>query len=195
MEIWKDIEGYEGLYKVSSDGRVMSFYRGEKPLFPLRTTSGYLMVYLTKNRKAKYKAVHRLVASAFVPNPHQKTQVNHIDGNKHNNCANNLEWVTPSENVLHAHRVLCVPSSMLSRKGENNKNSIPVCQYDLNGNFLKQWAGVSDAARGIGCNPCQIQNVIAGRSLTCHGFMWSYIKLDKIDNSRIKNKRTHKNFL
>ena len=114
-EVWKDIEGYEGLYQVSNFGNIKSLARivhsekrsdykiKEKVLKQSDTTTGYKKVELHKdNEKRKSFKVHRLVAQAFIPNPENKREVNHIDGNKHNNNANNLEWVTSSENKLHA---------------------------------------------------------------------------------------------
>lgn len=112
-EIWKDIEGYEGLYQVSSQGRVKRLAsrvevadRGTR-YFPENirkpvNVHGYLYCTLYKGNKECRKAIHRLVASAFIDNPENKPQVNHINGNKLDNRAENLEWCTQSENNLHA---------------------------------------------------------------------------------------------
>lgn len=98
-EIWRDVVGYEDKYLVSNKGRVWSF-RTQKFLKPW-PRSGYLMVSLCDNYVQKKVSIHRLVAEAFVVNdrPGVATQVNHIDWNKQNNCAENLEWATPQENV------------------------------------------------------------------------------------------------
>ena len=122
-EIWKDIEGYEGLYQVSNLGRVkrMRFINKNTNIEKERIKSqkirkdGYLEVALYKNGKGKYIQVHRLVAKSFIPNPKKLPQVNHIDGNKENNCVDNLEWVTNKENVTHA-----IKTGLQNNSGEHN---------------------------------------------------------------------------
>lgn len=111
-EIWKDIAGYEGKYQVSNRGRVRSLeyhnMRGIKRIGFLRPTVvgrgiGYLRVALSRKHKLTSFMIHRLVALAFIENPHNLPQVNHKDGNKHNNNVDNLEWCTNSYNQLHAY--------------------------------------------------------------------------------------------
>ena len=105
-EAWKDIKGYEGKYKVSNLGRIKSLYKNKdgKVMKYLSNPNGYLYIALTKgDRNYKRLLIHRLVAIHFIPNPEDKPQVNHIDGNKHNNSVSNLEWVTGSENQIHAY--------------------------------------------------------------------------------------------
>lgn len=115
-EIWKDIQGYEGLYQVSNLGRVKRNYRenidskGRKRIFnesiikPNIDKGGYFYVNLYKNGKKEIQKNHRLVCNTFIANPENKPQVNHIDGNKENNNVNNLEWVTIQENIQHAYK-------------------------------------------------------------------------------------------
>ena len=99
-EIWADVVGYEEHYQISTFGRVKSFYRGKpKILTPFVDKAGYLGISLGRNRKFK---IHRLVAQAFIPNPEDKPQINHRDGNKMNNHVSNLEWNTSTENNRHA---------------------------------------------------------------------------------------------
>ena len=101
MEIYRDVLGYEGRYQVTSWGRVYSVEK-ERFLIPQENEKGYLRVSLTEeNGRRKHKKVHRLVATAFIPNPENKPQVNHKDGNKSNNSFTNLEWVTDEENKIH----------------------------------------------------------------------------------------------
>ena len=126
-EIWKDVQGYEGQYQVSNLGRVKSIKRklnngrtvNEKMLnssSKKKTQDGYLMVALA----GKTFRVNRLVAAAFIPNPDNKPVVNHIDGDKENNKADNLEWTTISENMLHAYR--CgLKTAMIGEKNTNAK--------------------------------------------------------------------------
>lgn len=114
FEIWLPVRGYEGLYEVSDKGRVRSLDRkviystGREVLHRgriLKDTAGkagYPQVVLTKDKEKKNYSVHRLVAEAFIPNPENKEQVNHIDRNKENNNISNLEWVTHQENADHA---------------------------------------------------------------------------------------------
>ncbi len=95
----KEIEGYSG-YSISSDGIVLS-KRFNRPLRQYQNEDGYMMCALSKDGKSKTVRVHRLVAMAFVPNPNDLPQVNHIDGDKTNNHADNLEWVDNSGNIMH----------------------------------------------------------------------------------------------
>lgn len=105
-EIWRSIEGYRNLYKVSNHGRVKSLgnkkTRKEKILSFLKTEKGYLVVGLSKNGKSNRFKVHRLVATAFIPNPENKPEVNHVKGIKSDNRAWTLEWCTEEENEIHA---------------------------------------------------------------------------------------------
>ena len=116
---WKPIKGFEGLYEISNAGNIRSFHSREaKTLKTWESKNGYIQVGLHKNGKLHAKLVHRLVASTFIPNPQNKPQVNHIDGDKTNNKIDNLEWCTAKENVQHAydtglHKLL---------KGKNNPN-------------------------------------------------------------------------
>lgn len=106
-EIWKEVAGSDGKYKVSNLGNMMT-YRGRTPrlLKQHANPKGYMITCLCVNRKSKTVVVHRLVAQAFIPNPENKPQVNHIDGKKANNVVSNLEWNTASENGLHSFKYL-----------------------------------------------------------------------------------------
>lgn len=116
-EIWKDVKEYEGIYQVSNLGRVKAlertWYSGRngctkktKPehimKYRLAKNTGYCLLKLVKNGVEKHVFVHRLVAETFISNPNNLPEVNHIDGNKENNCVDNLEWCTEKENISHA---------------------------------------------------------------------------------------------
>ena len=130
-EIWKDVAGYEGLYKVSSIGRVRSLDRiiKGKRTIPFKgrlllsaiSGGGYPWIMLCNKGEEKYKTIHRLVSIAFILNPKNKPCVNHIDGDKTNNHIFNLEWVTHKENVQHAYKIGLRDSQHLI--GENSRQS------------------------------------------------------------------------
>jgi hypothetical protein len=104
-ELWKDVVGFEGHYKVSNKGRIKSLKYGKETIRKLTKDSyGYLILVLTKNGERKHCKVHRLVAKAFLPNPKNLKTVNHKDFNKANNCVENLEWMTFVENIKHGVR-------------------------------------------------------------------------------------------
>ena len=135
LESWKDIPNYEGIYKVSNCGAILSVQRqalakgGKFRIVPEKIMSfytdqyGYIITGLCKNSLVKNKKVHRLVALAFIPNPHNKPSINHKDGNKTNNYVDNLEWVTPQENTDHANH-LGLLNFINAPKGENSGSSI-----------------------------------------------------------------------
>lgn len=126
-EIWKDIIDFEGCYQISSLGRIRSLDRfvtcrnGGVKLFKgkIKNVSEnrrrYKSICLSKNSKTKNFDIHRLLAIHFIPNPGNKKEVNHIDGNRMNNDLSNLEWSTPSENALHAHK-----TGLISNTGRKN---------------------------------------------------------------------------
>lgn len=97
-EFWKDVVGFEGLYQVSNLGRVKSLFRYKVILKPYIDVWGYLVVNLYKNKKIFHIKIHRVVASAFIPNPDNKRCVDHIDTDKTNNKVSNLRWCTQKEN-------------------------------------------------------------------------------------------------
>lgn len=118
MAIWKDVEGFEGIYKVSNEGVLVGAPRhGTKGGVKKRSKikRGYERYRLSKDGKSYHKLVHRLLAEHFIPNPENKPYVNHIDGNPSNNTLDNLEWVTHLENMQHA-----VRTGLTNNKGANH---------------------------------------------------------------------------
>lgn len=191
-EIWKDIQDYEGLYQVSNLGNIKSLHFGakanhpnwklqqEKNLKPRIATSGYYRVELYKSHTKKYFYVHRLVATAFIANPQNKTEVNHIDGNKLNNHIENLEWNTKSENIRHSFKTGLHVSPMQGRKGSKSPFSKPVIQYDLSGNFVKLWLSISEAANYYSTKPTNISSCARKRHKTSINYIWRYLESDYI---------------
>ena len=172
-EIWKDIPGYEGYYQVSSLGRVKSLRRVHKKphaktkklcdysvperLMSLsrsccsgrRKKKYYLRVGLSKDGITKTFGVHRLVALSFIENPERKPQVNHIDGNPLNNALDNLEWVTNSENQVHAFENGLKGDYSWIKKGKNDPRSKAVNQLSKAGDFIARFDNAGVAANKL----------------------------------------------
>ena len=172
MEIWKDIEGYEGLYQISNFGRVRSLnYRGTgqtKVLSPGEGGRGYLLVNLCKNGKTKKYQVHRLVAEAFIPNWFDDPQVNHIDEDKTNNRVENLEWCSAKYNINYG-----THNKRVFEKTTNGKLSKPVLQFTKTGEFVREWPSISEAERN-GFNNGHIASCCRGERQTHKGYVWKY---------------------
>lgn len=181
MTIWKDIPGYEGLYQVDQCGEVKSLEkrwitgRGngrphvqkEKIIKPFLSKFGYLRAVLWKQCNYKKFHVHTLVALTFIPNPKNKKQVNHIDGNKLNNLVSNLEWNTPSENIQHAfdtglHVINEKTRKAVStrHKGGNNINAKRVIDIVTG----RQYDCIKDAADANGISVWNLYAYLQGRN-------------------------------
>ena len=150
-EKWKEIGGYNGKYQVSNLGNVKTFHYGGRLLKFGDDTRGYITIALSKNNKSKTFKLHRIVAQAFKPNPLKLREVNHIDCNKNNNKASNLEWVSPKQNMEHASRLGRIKASY----GEDNhlskltKEKVKTIRENKNKEFHSQLAkryGVSRPA-------------------------------------------------
>ena len=177
-ELWKDIPGYEGLYQVSNLGNVKSIDRyvphktfGKKfckgrTMATHINNAGYVTVNLCKGNHYKSFDIHRLVAITFIPvSDITGMEVNHKDEDKWNNCAENLEWVTKSENNLYGTK----------RERQAAKIRKAVVQFDLNGVPLKEWGSATDAEKALsGKFTGAITNCICGRSKTAYGYIWKY---------------------
>lgn len=139
QEIWKDIPEYEGLYQISNLGNIHGLrYNRVRLLRQTVKPNGYLKIELYKNKKKKTLHVHRLVAITFLLKKTRLNEVNHKDGNKTNNCVNNLEWCDRSFNNMHSYRTLGRVSAMLGKTGKDNKNSIPIkLTHKTTGEVLK----------------------------------------------------------
>ena len=171
-EYWRPVVEYEGLYMVSNWGRVKSMnynHSGkEKILKPGKDKNGYLKVGLCKNGKVKTFYVHKLVAEAFLLNPNNLPCINHKDENKQNNSVNNLEWCSYSYNINFGTR-----NKRMAKKNTNGKRSKSVLQYDLEGNFVREWESTAECGR----NGFIQQAVVAcckGKRKKHKGFIFKY---------------------
>lgn len=170
-EIWTKIDGYCGKYEVSNMGNVRSL-KGKIKLLQQRTlNSGYLYVSLTSNCKSNNKTVHRLVAESFIPNAEGKGFVNHIDGNKKNNCSSNLEWVTKSENMKHAYKNGLIKNLIVP---ESHKKK--VIQIDKDGTIIRIFSSLTEAAKETGSKIGHISSCCSGKRKTTNGYSWKYQK-------------------
>lgn len=197
-ELWSEIEDFPG-YFISNLGRVKSIERkvkhknhfiSVKPIIKKQRLdhNGYPVVSLCNSQKfkTKYKTkiVHRLVAKAFVQNNEVKPYVNHKNGIKTDNQVENLEWVTNSENLLHAYRVLKInvlPSKLIKE----------VFQFSTSGVLIKKWKSQTEAANSLGILSCSISNAVRGYKNVACGFMWSktnYINPDIVKKYKDKCK-------
>jgi hypothetical protein len=167
-EIWKDVIEGSGKYKVSNKGQIKSYaHNNPKILTPIKHGAGYLKYKLN----GKTLMIHRIVATAFIPNPDSLPQVNHKDGDKSNNCAENLEWCTAKDNVKHA------LDNGLSKLKENAVNSRRLIrQNDKNGNLIKIHESMTSAARESGISQGDISmccNNVKHHN-TAGGYIWKF---------------------
>ena len=161
VEIWKAIEGYEGLYEVSSYGRVKSLKRERVIILkPGIRSTGHLCVNLYKNNHRFNYTVHRLVAKTFISLDKYRGYVNHLDGNKQNSRCDNLEWVTSSENQLHAYQVGLRkrPLGIDNPNSKLTKDDISQIKY-LYGHFTEK-----ELAAIYGVSRVNISNIHHGKS-------------------------------
>ena len=164
-EIWKDIEGYDGMYQVSNQGRVKSFKNGKEIILSSGTTKkNYKFVILSKNDIRKNFQVHRLVAIAFIPNPQNLPMINHKDENPSNNNVTNLEWCDAKYNNIYGTRT--------QRQAE--KLSKPVLQFTKSGEFVREWKSTNDIQRNLGYSQGNISSCCTGRYKSAYRFIWKY---------------------
>ena len=185
-EEWRDIVGYEGLYQVSSLGRVKSLPRsimykdGREYVYPskvlknLKISTGYRSVTLYGANGKKQYYVHRLVAETFIPNPQNLGDVNHKDGCKTNNILFNLEWCNRSDNQKHAYKN---GLNWVHMDEAIKERSRPVIQYAPSGEVVAEYASASKAAKASGYNQGQISKYCRGENKkhsTYKGYIWRY---------------------
>ena len=161
-EIWKNIEGYEGKYQVSNLGRVKSMIGQEKVLHPKKHRNGHLQIGLHKDKKRKTMYIHRLVAQAFIPNPDNLPQVNHIDENKENNHVDNLEWCTNQYNTEYSQAKAVIAVDKIS-------------------GLKVEFSSIMKAERMTGIDHSHIIRCCQGKRRSTGGFYWHYVNEDKED--------------
>lgn len=181
-EVWKDFE-YNGnvYYQVSNYGRARSLdryrilFNGVKAIIRGKilkaqlSKKGYYSYHFSFDGVCVVKRVNRIVAELFIPNPNNYPEVNHIDENTKNNCVNNLEWCTHKYNMNYGTRTIRV----------SEKTSKKIEQYDLQGNFIKEWDSLASASRSLNISRGTLCSCIKGQVKSCGGYQWKYKNSDK----------------
>jgi mevalonate kinase len=181
-EEWKDISGYEGLYQVSNLGNVKSLvrewnqkhysggsshYKTKERILKQRKdkNTGYMYIGITKDRKQKKYAVHRLVAMAFLNKKDNENYINHLDNNKTNNRVDNLEWCTQSHNIKYAY----------DNKTKKPPHMKKVQQLDFDGNVINIFESLQEAFRKTGIQATNINKCCEGKRNQAGGYKWQHI--------------------
>lgn len=165
-EIWKDIVGYEHLYKVSNYGRIKTLGRKrvKESIMRCEINKGYARITLSKHGKKKHYFVHLLVAKAFMPIPVGCYEINHKDENPLNCKVNNLEWCSHLYNLTYGNRIQKVIE----------KERKPVNQYAVDDVFVKEHYSINEAARNINGNASSICMCCQGKQKIAYGYKWKY---------------------
>lgn len=175
-EIWKSIEGYPK-YEVSNLGNVRSTKNNkERFLKPQKDKDGYLIVCLYKNNIRKCCKIHRLVGQAFIPNPDNKPEIDHINTDRTDNRVENLRFVTPKENRNNPISLKKLRNKKYKFSSNvNNPKSRIVLQFDKDGNFLKEWNTMTEAEiYYTGKISTNISSCCRKKCKTAYGFIWRY---------------------
>ena len=183
-EVFVDVVGYENLYQVSNYGRVYSLISG-KFLKPCKERNGYLYISLHKNKKTKKYFVHKIVATAFIENPLQLPQVNHISEDKSDNRIENLEWCSASYNCNYGTRTariipktLAHPNYKATRekcgKAATEKCSKIVLQFTKDGKFINEFPSVREAERQTSIAHSHISSCCRGKLKSAGKYLWRF---------------------
>lgn len=203
-EIWKDVAGYEGLYQVSNKGNVKSldhesnhhFYKG-KILKARPDKNGYMTVGLSKCGAHKWLKVHRLVAIAFIPNPHNYPTINHKNEIKTCNEVWNLEWMTVKDNNNYGSRKYKISAAQRGKPrdyakgeknyfygkrfcGKDNVTSKKVYQYTLDGKFIQMFYSTREAAEAIGVSASLMGMMCSGKRKQTRGYLFYYSPVEEV---------------
>ena len=177
-EIWNDVPGYEGLYEVSNYGKVRNI-KTKRIMKCTKNPCGYSIIGLRKNNKQHFHVLARIVANVFIPNPENKTEVNHIDGNKNNNTVSKLEWVNRNENMKHA-----LKTGLL--RNASRKLPLKIYQLDLEGNFIREWENSNELKEYLKKDISHIYACCRGSEQTAYGYKWKY-KFELVKDCESKN--------
>lgn len=162
-ETWKPIKEFETFYLISDLGRVFSLRT--KTIRKTLLNGGYPEVKLCLGKKRIGKYIHRLLAEHFIPNPLNKPQVHHKDGNKSNNNLMNLEWVSQRDNLIHA-----IDTGLRNYLS----SSKPIIQLSLNGDFIKEWSSTAEVSRICDITTHSISRCLSGRTKSSMGYKWVF---------------------
>jgi hypothetical protein len=182
MEVWRDIEGYEGLYQVSNLGRIKSLNYNKKGVERImkvcKDKKGYIVCGLSKNKNLKTFKVHRLVASAFLSNPNNLPQINHKDEDKTNNRVENIEYCNNDYNRNYGTRNKRASASC--RK--------PILQFTKEDVFIRKWDGAIEVEKELGFDNSSITKCCKGKQKSAYGFVWMYAVINgfSIDINKLK---------
>lgn len=168
MEIWKDIKDYEGLYQASNLGNIKSVKKNRNLKF-INRSDGYYYINLSKKSKVKPTKVHRIIAQTFIENPNNYNIINHIDGNRKNNCISNLEWCTQSHNIKEAYRMGTKKPNKI-----NIKKRKKVMQFSVNYQLIKIWDSIKEASKELKIKDSNISLVCKNKRNLAGGFVWKY---------------------
>lgn len=188
-EIWKPIIGYIGVYEVSNFGRIKSINRPNEILLKTHLHQGYEKVTLCKETNRFSASVHRIVSEAFIPNPENKSEVNHINGIRNDNRVENLEWCSHKENIIHSYKIL----KRKSNGGANESFFKKVAQYGLDGKLINKFISVTEAKNKLKIKVKDISSCALGTPQKDHngkcyvrkqakGFMFKYFDIEPLLN-------------
>lgn len=167
VEEWRDVKGYENLYQVSRKGRVRSSHKGYwEVLTSVVNRYGYNQYLFHKDGKRKNMRGNRLVAEAYIPNPDNLPFVNHKDENPANDCVDNLEWCTAKYNVNYG--------TARQRISINHSKNRPVCMFDVDGVFIREFYNLNEAAKYIQGKHTCILRCCCNKVFCYKGYIWRY---------------------
>ena len=171
-EVWKEIIGFEK-YKISNYGRVIGCNGGFLKFN--KTYNGYTTLCVYNQGKKATLRIHRILAYSFIPNPENKPEVNHIDGDKSNNHISNLEWCTRSENTLHSIRILGnKPYIIPHKKYGESPRARKVIQYSKDNKFIREYGSISEAKLYTNISQSAISNCCIGITKSSGKCIWRY---------------------